>query len=113
MPEGSQALCDQLGQPKAPNALHRLIKRQYFARYENATLLLKFDFTSQTDNYYISINNGAKTIVGAYTSQTFKYLCAKLSDLLYPHGILVIPCKNNIIAFDTRIITIQGEKRII
>lgn len=73
---------------------------EYTGLLSSPFLLLKFDFTSQTDNYYISINNGAKTIVGAYTSQTFKYLCAKLSDLLYPHGILVIPCKNNIIAFD-------------
>ena len=73
---------------------------EYTGLLSSPFLLLKFDFTSQTDNYYLSINNGTKQTVGAYTSQTFKYLCAKLSDMLYPHGILVIPCKNNIIALD-------------
>lgn len=73
---------------------------EYTGLLSSPFLLLKLDFTSQTDSYYLSIGEEAKQLVGAYNAQTFKYLCAKLSDMLYPHGILVIPCKNNIVALD-------------
>lgn len=47
-----------------------------------------------SDNLSILIN-GEETILGEYTETTFKHLCAKISTLLYNHGILVVPCKNN------------------
>jgi hypothetical protein len=63
-------------------------------------LLLNFDFTSQTDTFKIKIGNEDEVVLGDYTAATFKFLCAKLSDILYEKGILVIPCKNNRVAFD-------------
>lgn len=63
-------------------------------------LLMKLDFTSPSDDYYVSIGSSPKEALGSYTEQTFEHLCAKLADTLYPHGVLVIPCKNNTIVFD-------------
>ena len=73
---------------------------EYTGLVSSPFLLLNFDFTSQTDTFKLKIDNEAEVIVGDYTASTFKYLCARLSDLLYEKGILVIPCKNNKIAFD-------------
>lgn len=73
---------------------------EYTGLVSSPFLLLNFDFTSQTDTFKLKIDNEAEVIVGDYTASTFKYLCARLSDLLYDKGILVIPCKNNKIAFD-------------
>lgn len=77
-----------------------VIGTEYTGLLSSPFLLLKFDFTSQTDTFKLKINAETEVVVGDYTGATFKYLCAKLSDLLYTHGILVIPCKNNMVAFD-------------
>jgi hypothetical protein len=73
---------------------------EYTGLTSSPFLLLKFDFTSQTDTFKLKINQETEVVVGDYTADTFKYLCAGLSDLLYTYGILVIPCKNNMVAFD-------------
>lgn len=77
-----------------------VIGTEYTGLLSSPFLLLKFDFTSQTDTFKLKINTETEVVVGDYTAATFKYLCARLSDLLYTHGILVIPCKNNMVAFD-------------
>ena len=73
---------------------------EYTGLLSSPFLLLNFDFTSQTDTFKLKIGDEDEVIVGDYTANTFKYLCARLSDLLYEKGILVIPCKNNKVAFD-------------
>lgn len=73
---------------------------EYTGLLSSPFLLLKLDLTSTDDVFKIKINNNAEVLVGDYSSITFDHLCAKLSELLYPHGILVIPCKNNIVGFD-------------
>lgn len=73
---------------------------EYTGLLSSPFLLLNFDFTSQTDTFKLKIGDEPEVIVGDYTASTFKFLCARLSDLLYEKGILVIPCKNNRVAFD-------------
>lgn len=73
---------------------------EYTGFVSSPFLLLNFDFTSQTDTFKLQFKGGDEIVLGDYTAATFKFLCAKLSDVLYDKGILVIPCKNNRVAFD-------------
>lgn len=75
-------------------------KTRYTGLLSSPFLLLRLDFTEVTDTFSIKINNNDVLVIGDYTQDTFKYLCSKLSDVLYPYGILVIPCKDNKIALD-------------
>lgn len=73
---------------------------EYTGLINSPFMLLNFDFTSQTDTFKLQFKGEDEIVLGDYTASTFKFLCAKLSDVLYEKGILVIPCKNNRVAFD-------------
>lgn len=70
----------------------------YTGLFASPFLLIKVTFPIASDTFSIKINLEDEVVLGSYGESTFKHLCAKLADLLYDYGILVIPCKNNMIA---------------
>lgn len=75
-----------------------LTKTVYTGLFSSPFAFIEMSFTDQIDTFSIQVNEEEEVLLGDYTSETFKYLCYSLSNVLYPHGILVIPCEGNKIA---------------
>lgn len=86
---------------------------EYTGYLASPFVLLKFEMPVVPDTFKIKINNESIITIGSYEEDTFNFFCTKLHTILFPKGIVVVPCKNNMIAFDRISTTSDIEIEII